>query len=59
MLASAVVMHGGLHAEVPVVTPVRLSSAKSTCPSSLHYLYSWSLIAPVVKPSVVSPCLLW
>ena len=29
---------GGLHAEVPVVTPVRLSSAKSTCPSAVPSL---------------------
>ena len=54
MLASAVVMHGGLHAD--------RGSAGDSGPSqlgevylSLHYLYSWALLAPVVKPSVVSP----
>ena len=58
-LAPAVVMVVYMQTEVPLVTPVRLSSAKSTCPSSLHYLYSWSRVAPVVKPSLVSPCWFW
>ena len=57
MLVPAVVM---------VVVYMQRGSGGDSSPSqlgevylSLHYLYSWSLIAPVVKPSVVSPWWFW